>query len=177
MVLIPLLGVTWLFGALSSTHKAFAFIFVIFNSTQVRCEPPSLHMHYSSIGKLTIGAAVFAIRHLHNSHKAPYLPPPPPPPPPPKKKQKKNKKLHNHFSWVLQPVPREIENNAYANFGGQIRCIMRDVHLVRGSNPYFSLKNKYLLQIKKLKEDMAKLEIISLKKAKDYLSTFFGKLW
>ena len=54
---------------------------------------------------------------------------------------------------------------------------MRDVHLVRGSNPYFSLKNKYLLQIKKLKEDMAKLEIISLKKAKDYVSTFFGKLW
>ena len=51
---------------------------------------------------------------------------------------------------------------------------MGDVHLVRGSNPYFSLKNKYLLQIKKLKEDMAKLEIISLKKAKDYISTFFG---
>ncbi|XP_073251283.1 adhesion G protein-coupled receptor L4-like [Porites lutea] len=34
VVLIPLLGVTWLFGALSSTHKAFAYIFVIFNSTQ-----------------------------------------------------------------------------------------------------------------------------------------------
>ena len=31
--------------------------------------------------------------------------------------------------------------------------------------------------MKKLKEDTAKLEIISLKKAKDYVSTFFGKLW
>ena len=70
VVLIPLLGVTWLFGAFSSTYKAFAYIFVIFNSTQVRCEPPSLRMHYSQIGKLTVGAAVFAIRHLHNSHKA-----------------------------------------------------------------------------------------------------------
>ena len=88
VVLIPLLGVTWLFGALSSTHKAFAYIFVIFNSTQVRCESPSLHMHYSSIGKLTIGAAVFAIPHLHNSRKASYLPPPPPPPPPQKRKNK-----------------------------------------------------------------------------------------
>ena len=85
VVLVPLLGVTWLFGALSSTHKAFAYIFVIFNSTQVRCEAPSLCMHYSSIGKLTVGAAVFAIRHLHNSHKAPYLPLPLPHPPPPKK--------------------------------------------------------------------------------------------
>ena len=54
---------------------------------------------------------------------------------------------------------------------------MGDVHLVRGSNPYFNLKNRYLLQIKKLKEDMTKLEIISLKKAKDYVSTFSGKLW
>ena len=155
MVLIPLLGVTWLFGALSSTHKAFAYIFVIFNSTQVRCESPSLHMHYSSIGKLTIGAAVFAIRHLHNSRKASYLPPPPSPPPPPKKK-KENKKLHNHFSWVLQPVPREIENNAYSNFGGQIRCIMGDVHLVRGSNPYFSLKNKYLITNQEIKRRYGK---------------------
>ena len=81
VVLIPLLGVTWLFGALSSTHKAFAYIFVIFNSTQVRCEPPFLRIHHSSIGKLTVGPAVFVVRHLHNYHKAPYLPPFPPPPP------------------------------------------------------------------------------------------------
>ena len=29
----------------------------------------------------------------------------------------------------------------------------------------------------KLKEDVAKLEIISQKMATDYISTFFGKLW
>jgi len=34
VVLIPLLGVTWLFGLLSSTHKAFVYIFTIFNSAQ-----------------------------------------------------------------------------------------------------------------------------------------------
>lgn len=34
VVLIPLLGVTWLFGLLSSLHKAFIYIFVILNSTQ-----------------------------------------------------------------------------------------------------------------------------------------------
>ncbi|XP_022777832.1 adhesion G-protein coupled receptor D1-like isoform X1 [Stylophora pistillata] len=34
LVMIPLLGVTWLFGVLSSLHKAFAYIFTIFNSTQ-----------------------------------------------------------------------------------------------------------------------------------------------
>ena len=34
-VMIPLLGVTWLFGIFSTFHKAFAYIFTIFNSTQV----------------------------------------------------------------------------------------------------------------------------------------------
>ena len=34
-VMIPLLGVNWLFGLLLSLHKAFAYIFTIFNSTQV----------------------------------------------------------------------------------------------------------------------------------------------
>ncbi|XP_022810056.1 adhesion G-protein coupled receptor D1-like [Stylophora pistillata] len=34
LVMIPLLGVTWLFGVLSSLHTAFAYIFTIFNSTQ-----------------------------------------------------------------------------------------------------------------------------------------------
>ena len=33
--MIPLLGVTWLFGIFSAFHKAFAYIFTIFNSTQV----------------------------------------------------------------------------------------------------------------------------------------------
>ena len=35
VVMIPLLGVTWLFGIFSTFHKAFAYIFTIFNSTQV----------------------------------------------------------------------------------------------------------------------------------------------
>ena len=35
VVMIPLLGVTWLFGVFSTFHKAFAYIFTIFNSTQV----------------------------------------------------------------------------------------------------------------------------------------------
>ena len=35
VVMIPLLGVTWLFGIFSTFHKAFAYIFIIFNSTQV----------------------------------------------------------------------------------------------------------------------------------------------
>nr|XP_058946845.1 adhesion G protein-coupled receptor E3-like [Pocillopora verrucosa] len=34
VVMIPLLGVTWLFGLLSSAHKAFVYIFTILNSTQ-----------------------------------------------------------------------------------------------------------------------------------------------
>ena len=38
VVLIPLLGVTWLFGLLSSTHKAFVYIFTILNTTQVNLD-------------------------------------------------------------------------------------------------------------------------------------------
>lgn len=33
--MIPLLGITWVFGLLLPFHKAFAYIFTIFNSTQV----------------------------------------------------------------------------------------------------------------------------------------------
>lgn len=33
-VMIPLLGVTWLFGIFSTFHKAFAYIFTIFSATQ-----------------------------------------------------------------------------------------------------------------------------------------------
>ncbi|XP_066023133.1 adhesion G protein-coupled receptor L4-like [Pocillopora verrucosa] len=33
-VMIPMMGITWLFGLLSPLHKAFAYIFTIFNSTQ-----------------------------------------------------------------------------------------------------------------------------------------------
>ncbi|XP_022796767.1 adhesion G-protein coupled receptor D1-like [Stylophora pistillata] len=34
LVMIPLLGVTWLFGLLSPVDKVFAYIFTILNSTQ-----------------------------------------------------------------------------------------------------------------------------------------------
>ena len=57
------------------------------------------------------------MRHLHISHNAPYLPP---------------KILHNLCFSFLQGITaflREIENNAYANFEGQIRCIMGDVQV------------------------------------------------
>ena len=57
------------------------------------------------------------IRHLHISQNAPYAPP---------------KILHNLcFSFLLgiTAVPREMENNAYANFWEQIRCIMGDVQV------------------------------------------------
>ena len=49
--------------------------------------------------------------------------------------------LHNLcFSTLLgiTAVPREIENNAYAKFWGQIRCIMGDVQVVNES-----LKSKF----------------------------------
>ncbi|PFX12615.1 putative G-protein coupled receptor 133 [Stylophora pistillata] len=36
VVMIPLLGISWLFGLLLPLHKAFAYIFTIFNSTQIR---------------------------------------------------------------------------------------------------------------------------------------------
>ena len=57
------------------------------------------------------------MRHLHISHNAPYLPP---------------QILHNLCFSFLQGITaflREIENNAYANFEGQIRCIMGDVQV------------------------------------------------
>ena len=58
----------------------------------------------------------------------------PPPPPTPQI-------LHNLcFSTLLgiTAIPREIENNAYAKFWGQIRCIMGDVQVVNES-----LKSKF----------------------------------
>nr|XP_058964843.1 adhesion G protein-coupled receptor L4-like isoform X2 [Pocillopora verrucosa] len=36
IVMIPLLGISWLFGLLAPLHKAFAYIFTILNSSQVR---------------------------------------------------------------------------------------------------------------------------------------------
>ena len=68
------------------------------------------------------------ISNFHISHNASYLHPSSPPPPTPKKK-----KIFGNlcFSFLLgiTGVPREIENNAYAKFGEQIRCIMGDVEV------------------------------------------------
>ena len=56
-------------------------------------------------------------------------------PPPPKKKKKKLHNLCLSFLLGIAAVPREIENNAYAKFGGSggggwlIRCIMGDVEV------------------------------------------------
>ena len=55
------------------------------------------------------------IGYFHISHNAPYLPP---------------QILHNLcFSFLLgiTAILREIEKNACAKFGGQIRCLMGDV--------------------------------------------------
>ena len=49
---------------------------------------------------------------------------PPPPPPPTPKKKKNFRNLCFSFLLGITGVPREIENNAYAKFGEQIRCIM-----------------------------------------------------
>ena len=38
------------------------------------------------------------------------------------------------FHSSFTAVPKEIENNAYAKFGGQIRCIMRDVQVAYTRN-------------------------------------------
>ena len=58
------------------------------------------------------------IRHLYISRSAAYLSP---------------QILHNLFCFSfllgITAVPREIENNAYANFWGHIRCIMGDVQV------------------------------------------------
>ena len=55
--MIPLMGITWLFGLLSPWHKAFAYIFTIFNSTQV------------SIRALVVITKSFR---LHNHHRQFY---------------------------------------------------------------------------------------------------------
>ena len=53
----------------------------------------------------------------------------PPPPPPTQKKEKNFRNLCFSFLLGITGVPREIENNAYAKFGEQIRCIMGDVEV------------------------------------------------
>ena len=99
------------------------FCYLQFHSGEMWA-PPSLRIHHSSIGKLTVGPAVFVVRYLHNSHKAPYLPPFPPPPPPTKKCVIISPGYHS-------PSQEKLKTMLIQNFGGQIRCIMEDVQVAK----------------------------------------------
>ena len=77
------------------------------------------------------------IRHFHISHNAPYPPPPPP--------QKKKNWINFCFSFLLgiTTVPKETENNTYANCffgrgagGEQIRCILGNVEVLKARRPW-----------------------------------------
>ena len=54
MVMIPLLGITWLFGLLSPLHKAFSYIFTILNSTQVSIKYYHLIVSYMRLSTLSV---------------------------------------------------------------------------------------------------------------------------
>ena len=70
-----------------------------------------------------LAISTFLIMHLI------CTPPLPPPPPPPPQKKKNFGNLCFSFLLGIAGVPREIENNAYAKFGEQIRCIMGNVEV------------------------------------------------
>lgn len=57
LILLPLLGVTWIFGllAISSTTTVFAWLFTVFNSLQVipACDVSGAHLHYLTWQPLT----------------------------------------------------------------------------------------------------------------------------
>ena len=88
--------------------------------------------------KATFESRALYIRPLHFSHNAPYLPP---------------KILHNLcFSFLLgiTPVPREIENYAYAKNlgggrggegGGDMRCILGDEQVACGLKEVWASTN------------------------------------
>ena len=54
MVMIPLLGITWLFGLLSPLHKAFSYIFTILNSTQVSIKYYHFIVSYMRLSTLSV---------------------------------------------------------------------------------------------------------------------------
>ena len=53
---------------------------------------------------------LYATRHLHISHNAPYPPPPPP---------NSAKPLFFHFSWVLQPSQEKLKTMLIQNLAGK----------------------------------------------------------
>nr|XP_058970193.1 uncharacterized protein LOC131796617 isoform X1 [Pocillopora verrucosa]XP_058970194.1 uncharacterized protein LOC131796617 isoform X1 [Pocillopora verrucosa] len=52
VLMIPLLGVTWLFGLLLPVHKAFAYIFTILNSIQDNYTRKSSQVNPSEVGDI-----------------------------------------------------------------------------------------------------------------------------
>ena len=77
---------------------------------------------------LLMSSLPISIRHLHISHSAPYLPPPPTP-----------QIWHNLvflFSWVLQLSQEKLKTMLMQTFGGQIRCIMRDVQVANFASTF-----------------------------------------
>ena len=58
------------------------------------------------------------MRHLHIYYNAPYLLSP-----------KSNVTSVFHFSWVLQPSQEKLKTMLMQNFGGQMRCIIGDMHV------------------------------------------------
>ena len=85
------------------------------------------------------------MRHFHISHNAPYL------------HAKIFIMCYLRFSFTGS-VPREIENNAYAKFWGQIKCIVgmwkcRTMHNKKEGKedkPFSNSKNIYILKEMKL---------------------------
>ena len=73
---------------------------------------------------LTPTFALFAISTFPKMH---LIPPYPPPPPPPQRKEKFGMTFVFHFSWVLQASQETFKPVLMQNFGGQIRCVMRNV--------------------------------------------------
>jgi len=76
------------------------------NGVKLKPTPDLLSKHPECFSKVKIRKGHFSIPYLHKSHNTPLLPP---------------NILHNNCLTFLlghKDVPREIKNNAYANFGG-----------------------------------------------------------
>ena len=97
-------------------HNIFHF-FVIIVIPRGTCTPvPSIHSFIHSY----LFAVSHIMRHLHISHYCTLFAPPPRPPP---------SKFCFSLLLGITDVPGEIENNAFAKFWGQIRCIMGDMQV------------------------------------------------
>ena len=115
-------GLFWLISPTEDTH-CYKLIVCFFNIKKHSIDNPIIWRIFFSYETLFRKPRIL---HLHISHNAPYFPPPPPP--------KKNCLtvfvfFFLHFSWVSQPSQEKLKTMLMQNFGGQIRCIMGDVHV------------------------------------------------